>query len=603
MVMQAIGFTNNKLTGWSVVEDAVSLDRDSTTGGFSEYSLEGAGYVEAADVMTKEIRLDSPIFGRTHAFVRSITNTPWAWSATLNDPFYRLDVTAEVNHLRKATIKDVVAQVFKAAGAEPPNVYVAKPTSANKNPFLTLGTAGDGWVPTNVDGYSFPGGKGNLWTILKSFLSANNYQITWIYDTIVLFENHTVLTRFQGYTTDYSLQWTVSEPFSHIECTYYPSAINWRSSGYLSTKGNYTRTPGEDLISLIYPQSVSSKVDSEVIKSAEVMSVESGETKEFVLEVQGTIDYLYGQPECVMPSEIAPWLTIDYSTANARHFAHSVYCVVGKDNKPITPAQWRAEGGSLRIEKGDEANQIKVTVTGMSNERLAPFRIAESDGQNDYCSLRIFGHAYLCEQETITFYTGYPYKTDAVKIDSMNLTTKTQAYEACVYAAQSAFGYAAELEWTGTVPVHEGFTDVVYDFEREPVYLSDVDTFTGAPLPEKATEKWPQGTTMEKIMDDLLEFTKNKPVVSNQQVFGRIAGTTAVYDNFTWHIKSASYDESSVKASCEALTQVSDVATIFDRPRVADYPLEAGITLRELTLKGVTHNEAQSAPAVAGMGK
>ena len=108
---------------------------------------------------------------------------------------------------------------------------------------------------------------------------------------------------------------------------------------------------------------------------------------------------------------------------------------------------------------------------------------------------------------------------------------------------------------------------------------------------------------MKKIMDDLLEFTKNKPVVSNQQVFGRIAGTTAVYDRFTWHIKSASYDESSVKASCEALTQVSDVATIFDRPRVADYPLEAGITLRELTLKGVTHNEAQSADPIPGMGK
>ena len=35
MVMQAIGFTNNKLTGWSVVEDAVSLDRDSTTGSLS----------------------------------------------------------------------------------------------------------------------------------------------------------------------------------------------------------------------------------------------------------------------------------------------------------------------------------------------------------------------------------------------------------------------------------------------------------------------------------------------------------------------------------------------------------------------------------------
>ncbi len=595
MVMQAIGFTNNKLTGWSVVEDAVSLDRDSTTGGFSEYSLEGAGYVEAADVMTKEIRLDSPIFGRTHAFVRSITNTPWSWSATLNDPFYRLDVSAEVKHLQGATIDKIVALVFKAAGVESPKVYVAKTTSNERNPFITPKAT------PRTKTYNFVGGKGNLWTILKSFLSANNYQITWVYDTIVLFENHTVLTRFQGSTVDYSIQWAIGEPFSHIECTYYPPVIHMASSGYRS--GSTIGEAGEDRISLIYPQPSNNKTTAESIKAAEVLSVESGETKEFVLEIQGTIDYLYSQPECVMPNEIDPDLSIRTRANAQNYFARSVYSVVGKDNKPITPAQWLAEGGSLHIEKGDEANQIKVTVTGMSNERLAPYRIAESDGQNDYCTLRIFGHAYLCDQETFTFYTGYPHKTDPVKIDSMNLTTKTQAFEACVYKAQSAFGYSAEMDWTGAVLMHESYTDVVYDFEREPVYLSDVDAFTGSPLPEKAAEKWPRGTTMKKIMDDLLEFTKNKPVVSNQQVFGRIAGTTAVYDHFTWHIKSASYDESSVKASCEALTRVSDVATIFDRPRVADYPLEAGITLRELTLKGVTHNEAQSADTIPGMGK
>jgi hypothetical protein len=600
MVMQAIGFTNNKLTGWSVVEDAVSLDRDSTTGGFSEYSLEGAGYVEASGVMFKEIMLDSPVFGRTHAFVRSITNTPWSWSATLNDPFYRLDVTASVSHLKHVPIDKVVAHVFKAAGATPPKVYIAKSTSYEQNPFLALNSG------TNAFTFIFPGGKGNLWTILKSFLSANNYQITWIYDTIVLFENHTVLTRFQGHTADYSLQWAVSEPFSHIECTYYPPTRRWLTSDYPSghKENGDPRVAGEDVISTVYPQPSDNKTDVEVIKDAEVMSVEAGETKEFILEIQGTLDYIYSQPECVMPSKIVPWLNIRYTEgANGEVFARSVYCVVGKDNKPITPAQWRAEGGSLKVEKGDEANQIKVTVTGMSNERLAPFRIAESDGQNDYCSLRIHGHAYLCEHETITFYTGYPYKTEPLKIDSMNITNKTQAYDACVYAAQKAFGYSAELEWTGKPPLHEAYTNVVYDFEREPVYLSDVNAFTGAPLPEKAAEKWPRGTTMKKIMDDLLEFTKNKAVVSNQQVFGRIAGTTAVYDAFTWHIQSASYDESSVKASCEALTRVSDVATIFDRPRVADYPLERGMTLRELTLKGVSHSEAQSAPAVAGMGK
>lgn len=599
MVMQAIGFTNNKLTGWSVVEDAVSLDRDSTTGGFSEYSLEGAGYVEAADAMTKEIRLDSPIFGRTHAFVRSITNTPWSWSATLNDPFYRLDVSAEVKYLQGATMNKIIESIFKAAGVESPKVYVAKNTSESSNPFIVPRTT------PSVKTFDFVGGKGNLWTILKSFLSANNYQITWIYDTIVLFENHTVLTRFQGSTSDYSIQWAMSEPFSHIECTYYPPFIDPASSDYPSGNlgGAYPRIEGEDRISLLYPQPSNNKTTVESIKAAEVLSVESGETKEFVLEIQGTIDYLYSQPECVMPKDVGTEFNIRTRVNGLPYFARSVYSVVGKDNKPITPAQWRAEGGSLHIEKGDEANQIKVTVTGMANERLAPYRIAESDGQTDYCTLRIFGHAYLCDQETFTFYTGYPYKTDPVKIDSMNLTTKTQAYEACVYKAQSAFGYSAEMDWTGTVPMHESYTDVVYDFEREPVYLSDVDAFTGSPLPQRAAEKWPPGTTMKKIMDDLLEFTKNKPVVSNQQVFGRIAGTTVVYDRFTWHIKSASYDESSVKASCEALTRVSDVATIFDRPRVADYPLESGTTLRELTLKGVTHNEAQSADPIPGMGK
>lgn len=598
MVMRAIGFPNNKLTGWSVVEDAVSLDRDSTTGGFSEYSLEGAGYVEAADVMTKEIRLDSPVFGRTHAFVRSITNTPWAWSATLNDPFYRLDMIAEVKHLRKVTMKDVVAQTFKAAGVESPKVYVAKSTADAPNPFLALKTT----VATKT--YDFVGGKGNLWTILKSFLSANNYQITWIYDTVVLFENHTVLTRFQGYTSDYSIQWAISEPFSHIECTYYPPLDILYAGNYPS--GNlYDDVPkvaGEDVITLIYPQPSKNKSMLDVIKAAEVLSVEAGETKEFVLEIQGTIDYFYSQPVCIMPRS-NPTPILSENTPEGYYFARSVYTVVGKDNKPITPAQWRAEGGSLTIEKGEQANQIKVTVTGMANERLAPYRIAESDGQNDYSTLHIFGHAYLCDQETITFYTGYPHKTEPMKIDSMNLTSKQQAYEACVYAAQSAFGYAAEMEWTGTVPVNEGYTEVVYDFEREPVSLSDVEAFTGLPLPQMATEKWPNGTTMKKIMDDLLEFTKNKKVTSNKQVFGRVAGTTAVYDNFTWHIKSASYDESSVKATCEALTRVSDVAIIFDRPRVRDYPLESGMTLRELTLKGVTHSEAQPATAVAGMGK
>lgn len=39
--MRALGIPAEKLTSWSVAEDSVSMDMDMTTGGFSEYHLEG----------------------------------------------------------------------------------------------------------------------------------------------------------------------------------------------------------------------------------------------------------------------------------------------------------------------------------------------------------------------------------------------------------------------------------------------------------------------------------------------------------------------------------------------------------------------------------
>ena len=204
VLVNILGFPTNKLTSWSVVEDAVSLDRNNSTGGFSEYSLAGTGFVEAADVIGREVMLDDHRLGRTHAFVRAITNTPWAWSATLNDTFYRLNVDTSIPSLYRATMKDIVKHFFKAVGSSEPKIFL----SENRNPslsFFTLGVpgAGGGYA---LDEYTFPGAKGNLWSILKSFLSAKDWQITWVYDTIVLYRNHSILTRFQGFTKDYSIE-------------------------------------------------------------------------------------------------------------------------------------------------------------------------------------------------------------------------------------------------------------------------------------------------------------------------------------------------------------------------------------------------------------
>ena len=599
MVMRVFGIPAGQLTSWSVQEDSVSLDRGATTGGFSEYSLEGAGGIEPALVVNKDVVLNDLRFGRTHAVARALTTGPWSWSATLNDPFYLLDIESTIDPMVRTELKNIILGFFKAAGViNPPKVY-----AQNFHPSDT--TAGFSVLPvTYTHIYHFSGGKGNLWSVLKSWLSANNLQITWIYDTVVVFKNHSVLTRLQGYTSDYKISYEQSEPVSSIECTYYEPALDsldWagnRQAAYLvggkPTTDYYLENMPAPII-VLYPQLDPNKPYVEALKDLEVMSVEAGETKEFILEVPIHVKSIYSQPVCIMPNDYPSAFMSVFFASRPGEFGRGYYSVVGKDNKPITPAQWNAEGGSLYVELGDEPNQLKVTVTGMLNTRLGPYRIAESDGQNDYSLFRVCGEGYPYVEKTLTFYTGYPRKTDPLKISSPYIDTVDKAYAACVYAAQSALGTKTSLEWSGMTPLNEAYTDVVYDFEHEPVMAGDVTAFTGAPLPEKAAEKWPKGTTMKKIMDDLLQFTANKPVTDKPQVFGRIAGTCAVFDRYTWQINTVEYGESGVDITAEPYTTVWDLAYLFDMPRVADLPTPPGITLGQLSLRGFEHHEAQSA--------
>lgn len=600
MVMRVFGIPAGQLTSWSVQEDGVSLDRGASTGGFSEYSLEGAGGIEPALVVNKDVILNDLRFGRTHAVARALTTGPWTWSVTLNDPFYLLDIEATVEPMVHADLKNVIVKFFKVAGVvDVPKVYVQ-----DFHPSDTV--AGFFNIPGGPYEhiYSFSGGKGNLWSLLKSWLSANNLQITWVYDTIVVFKNHSVLTRLQGYTSDYKISYEQSEPVSSIECTYYEPAIEGLLSRHEAAywvDGKVVFNPWLNNIPtptiVLYPRFDPNKRFVDALKDLEVFSVEAGETKEYVLEVPVHVKSITMQPKCIMAGSTSSDNPNIYSPSVVQGstgmvFGESYYAVVGKDNKPITPAQWNAEGGSVYVEVGDEPNQIKVTVTGMLNTRLSPYRIAESDGQNDYSFIRICGEGYPYVEKTLTFYTGYPRKTDPLKISSPYIDTLDKAYAACVYAAQSALGTKTSLEWSGMTPLNEAYTDVVYDFEREPVVAADVTAFTDAPLPEKAREKWPEGTTMKKIMDDLLKFTANKPVTDKPQVFGRMAGTCALFDRYMWQINSVEYSESGASLTAEPYTSVWDLAYLFDMPRVADLPTPPGITLGQLSLRGFEHKTA-----------
>lgn len=600
MVMRALGIPAEKLTSWSVAEDSVSMDMDMTTGGFSEYHLEGAGGIEPALVINKKVILDDVRFGRTHAVTRALTTGPWSWSATLNDPFYLLDVEGYVEPKYYITVSKVIQEFFKVAGVnEPPKMWVQPFVMNDLNPFLDSSVA---WEP---DWLSFPGGKGNLWSVLKNWLASVGFQVSWVYDTVVVFKNHSVLTRLQGYTADCKVNYAQSEPASSIECTYYEDQtykyLATYKAGFIESNGAISHSAythkAECPTMLIWPPVASSETLLDAEKKSEVLSVEAGEIKEFILETPNLIKSVMGQPTCIDPAYIGQFhqqIIQAPRGPGATEFTppYSVYSVVGKDNKPITPAQWVAEGGRLTVELGDEPNQLKVTVTGMLNKRLGPYRIAESDGQNDYSTLRIYGQAMACEEKVLTFYTGYPYKTEPLKIGSRFIDSLDKAYAACMYTAQDALGTKTTLEWSGMPPVGDPYTSVVYDFERPPVILSDADDFTGRPLPAKAEECWPKNTTMDKIYNDLVSFTSNRKLADRVQVFGRLAGTTAVFGRYSWQITSANYSETGVDLTCEGWTTLWDVMNIFDTPRVEQLEDPTGLTLEELTLRGFKHNEA-----------
>lgn len=125
MVMRVFGIPAGQLTNWSVQEDGVSLDRDQSSGGFSEYSLEGAGGIEPALVVNKDVVLSDLRFGRTHAVARALSTGPWSWSVTLNDPFYLLDIETTIEPMVYTELKTIIAKFFKTAGVvDAPKIYV-----------------------------------------------------------------------------------------------------------------------------------------------------------------------------------------------------------------------------------------------------------------------------------------------------------------------------------------------------------------------------------------------------------------------------------------------------------------------------------------------
>jgi len=130
-------------------------------------------------------------------------------------------------------------------------------------------------------------------------------------------------------------------------------------------------------------------------EDVEIFTVDAGETVEFDdVEVSASLESVE-QPVCV--TNVGP----EYS-------ASSVYTVMGSDSLPIPPAQWEAQGGSLRVVVNKDTRSLKIVIRGAREKKYAPYSIAVSSGSgNDYSTLRIVGKGVFLDKQTIEADTGY----------------------------------------------------------------------------------------------------------------------------------------------------------------------------------------------------
>ncbi len=119
--------------------------------------------------------------------------------------------------------------------------------------------------------------------------------------------------------------------------------------------------------------------------------------------------------------------------------SNGAYCVAGNDGKPITAAQWTAQGGLVSVSVTSDPSILEVTVTAPRDSTYAPYRIAATSGpSNYYNSLYVSIDGLVWEKNSITMHTGAPRQPNA-------LTTETEFDSPFVQSISSAWDVALKI--------------------------------------------------------------------------------------------------------------------------------------------------------------
>ncbi len=157
------------------------------------------------------------------------------------------------------------------------------------------------------------------------------------------------------------------------------------------------------------------------------------------------------------------------------------YVIVGKDEIPLTPAQWVSQGGALTVSLTENPNEIEISIVGANYPELEPFKIGvESAGGDNYPALYIRGTGVFFEKSENVFYTGAP-ETDeitATTIDNPFITSNEVLLNAGLRAAQEVCGPSFKLKQEVPRGLSYGTTTGSIVFAYDSKFRIDKTSFT-----------------------------------------------------------------------------------------------------------------------------
>lgn len=335
----------SNIDNYSVTEEATPTDPGSMEGGAGQVVV---NFNEGVDTLrlTKEVVQFSDTYrnrGMIEGVVRELSISDGAVSMTM-DSALALFNSDHVVPPQRGRLDTVLTEYCRIVGVS--NTLYVHPSLASRQ-------------------VVYPGWVGNVWEHLKQIMSRESAEMALIGDTITVRPIRSVEAVIDN-DESRSVMINDQSTAKAVEIAYYNNRWANRDEVY--------PVPGED--PTIYTVDAGETITVEVQLSASLVSV--------------------NQPTCISFVQDRPYPATD-----------GVYSVAGNDGKPITPAQWNAQGGSVKVRLTDDPSVIEITITGASMTEYAPYRIAMTAGTGSYYnSLHITGTGVMQERKVVKIPTG-----------------------------------------------------------------------------------------------------------------------------------------------------------------------------------------------------